>query len=109
MRHLRRTKRSYAAKRQALVDYLQTICAEESVSTAGLAVLLRLPRGASDIAVASEVAAFGMSPAPLSHWYSSSETAQSGLLLGVATAPTQGLESSCDRLLEIVRRVRSTS
>ncbi len=106
MRHLRRTKRAYAAKRQALVDYLQTITPAETVTMAGLAVLLRLPRETSDVAVVQESTAFGMAPSPLSHWYSAPDTSQSGLLLGVATAPTHGLKSSCDRLLGIVRRVQ---
>jgi len=109
MRHLRRTKRAYAARRQALVDYLQTIAPTETVIMAGLAVLLKLPRETSDVAIVQGLAAFGMSPSPLSYWYSSPDTAQSGLLLGVATTPTQSLEASCDRLFDVVRRMQSAS
>jgi GntR family transcriptional regulator/MocR family aminotransferase len=104
MRHLRRTKRAYAAKRQALLDCLQASVGADRVAAPGLAVLLKLPRGTSDLAVAREVAAFGMSPSPLSAWYVSSDSAESGLLLGVATAPTRNLARSCDRLLEVIRR-----
>ena len=104
IRHLRRTKRAYAAKRQALLDCLQASVGAYDVAAAGLAVLLKLPRGTSDLAVAREVSAFGMSPSPVSAWYMSPDSAESGLLLGVATAPTRNLARSCDRLFEVIRR-----
>jgi GntR family transcriptional regulator/MocR family aminotransferase len=104
MRHLRRTRRAYAAKRQALLDYLQASVGADHVAAPGVAVLLKLPRGTSDLAVAREVSAFGMSPTPLSAWYVSPDNAQSGLLLGVATAPTRNLSRYCDRLFEVIRR-----
>jgi GntR family transcriptional regulator/MocR family aminotransferase len=105
MRHLRRTKRAYAAKRQALLDCLQASAGAGQVAAPGLAVLLKLPKGTSDVAVAREASAFGMAPSPLSTWYASPANAQSGLLLGVATAPTKNLTRSCDRLFEIIRRL----
>ncbi|HEY4077956.1 MAG TPA: PLP-dependent aminotransferase family protein [Rhizomicrobium sp.] len=104
MRHLRRTKRAYGVKRQALLDCLQTSVGADRVAAPGLAVLLKLPRGTPDLAIAREVSAFGMSPSPLSAWYVSPDDAASGLLLGVATAPTKNLAQSCDRLLEVIRR-----
>lgn len=104
MRHLRRTKRSYAAKRQALLDCLQPYTDTEHLTAPGLAVLLKLPKGTSDVAVAREAVTFGMSPSPLSAWYTSRDSAEPGLLLGVATAPTRNLAVSCDRLLELIRR-----
>lgn len=104
MRHLRRTKRAYAARRHALMEYLQVVAGRNHVASAGLAVLLKLPRETSDVAVAHEASALGMSPSPLSTWYSSPAKAVSGLLLGVATAPSHRLQSSCDRLFDIVRR-----
>ena len=103
MRHLRRTKRAYAAKRQALMDCLKTSGADH-VAAPGLAVLLKLPKGTSDLAIAREASAFGMSPSPLSPWYVSPESAEPGLLLGVATSPTKNLARSCDRLFEVIRR-----
>ncbi|MDX8457103.1 PLP-dependent aminotransferase family protein [Mesorhizobium sp. VK9D] len=105
IRHLRRTKRAYAAKREALLARLRPLASADQLSTPGLAVLLKLPSETSDLAIAREVSALGMSPAPLSAWYSSPATAQSGLLLGVATAPTKNLARSCDRLFEAIRRV----
>lgn len=100
MRHLRRTKRVYSAQRDALLKCLPPNAGEAAV--AGLAVLLRLPDGAPDVAVARETLAFGMAPAPLSVWYASPNSAKSGLLLGLATAPQRQLERSCDRLLGLI-------
>jgi GntR family transcriptional regulator/MocR family aminotransferase len=108
MRHLRRTKRAYAAKRQALLDCLQASVGADRLATPGLAVLLKLPRGTPDLAVAREAAAFGMSPTPLSTWYVSPDRARSGLLLGVATTPTKNLDRACDRLFEVLRRFSAT-
>jgi GntR family transcriptional regulator/MocR family aminotransferase len=76
----------------------------DNVTATGLAVLLRLPDGTSDLTIAREILAFGMFPAPLSPWYASAETSRSGLLLGVATSPTKELARSCDRLVDIIRR-----
>jgi GntR family transcriptional regulator/MocR family aminotransferase len=104
MRHLRRTKRAYAAKRKALLDCLQTVMAPDQVAAPGLAVLLKFLKGTSDIAVAREVSAFGMAPSPLSAWYALADNAESGRLLSVATAPTKHLARSCDRLFEVIRR-----
>jgi GntR family transcriptional regulator/MocR family aminotransferase len=104
MRHLRRTKRAYAGKRQALLACLQASVGADRVAAPGLAVLLKLPRGTSDLAIVREASAFGMSLSPLSAWYVPPDDAEPGLLLGVATAPTRNLAQSCDRLFEVIRR-----
>jgi GntR family transcriptional regulator/MocR family aminotransferase len=104
IRHLRRTKRAYASKRQALLNYLQASMDADHLTAPGLSVLLRLPEGSSDVAIAREALAFGMSPSPLSAWYASPAPRASGLLLGVATAPGRNLAQSCDRLLDLIRR-----
>jgi GntR family transcriptional regulator/MocR family aminotransferase len=104
MRHLRRSKRAYAAKRQALLDCFQSCIGTDHLAAPGLAVLLKLPKGTSDVTVAREALTFGMSPSPLSVWYASPDGADSGLLLGVATTPTRNLAPICDQLLELIRR-----
>lgn len=104
LRHLRRTKRAYAAKREAMLDCLQKGVGADQVSSPGLAVLLKLPKEMSDIAVAREGLPFGIALAPLSPWYTSPHEAESGLLLGVATAPVKNLAGSCERIFEIIRR-----
>jgi GntR family transcriptional regulator/MocR family aminotransferase len=104
LRHLRRTKRVYSAQRDALLDCLRPRA--EGVTVAGLAVLLRLPDGTPDQSIAREALPFGLAPAPLSLWYASADSTQSGLLLGVATAPQKQLVKSCDRLFGIIDRFR---
>lgn len=104
MRHLRRTKRAYAAQRDALLACLQLHIDAANITTAGLAMLLRLPDGVPDISIARETLAFGMAPAPLSAWYAQPASARSGLLLGIARAPRKNLARSCDRLCEIIGR-----
>lgn len=102
LRHLRRAKRAYAGKRDALLHNLRP--EGDEVSVAGLTALLRLPAGTPDIAIAREALAFAMGPSPLSAWYASPETAPSGLLLGIATIPERDLEHSCERLMRIIKR-----
>lgn len=106
LRHLRRTKRAYAAKRQAILDCLRTSVGADGVTAPGLSVLMRLPKGTADVAIAREALTFGIFPAPLSPWYTPSDSAEAGLLLGVATAPTKHLARSCERLLEVVQRFK---
>jgi GntR family transcriptional regulator / MocR family aminotransferase len=104
LRHLRRTKRSYSAKREAVLDCLKRHGAASSLTTAGLAALLLLPDGASDVKIVRELLGFGLAPAPLSAFYARPACARPGLLLGVATAPTSHLAQSCDRLFEVIER-----
>lgn len=104
LRHLRRSKRNYVLKRAALLETLGAAIEPDRLSTPGLAVLLRLPNGVSDVAVAHAAMSLGLAPSPLSPWYASPERRQSGLLLGVATTPTRQLAAWCERLLSVVPR-----
>jgi GntR family transcriptional regulator/MocR family aminotransferase len=104
LRHLRRTKRAYAAQQGALVASLRRHLPADRLTPAGLAVLLPLPEGAPDVAISREALAFGMSPAPLSSWYAAPDGARAGLLLGVATAPARKLDDHVDRLCGLVAR-----
>ncbi|HTK35504.1 MAG TPA: PLP-dependent aminotransferase family protein [Caulobacteraceae bacterium] len=104
MRHLRRTKRAYAAKRQAVLERLRALVPPDQLAAPALAVLLKLPAGACDLRVARELSVFGISPTPLSPWYASSARAESALLLGVATAPTKELDRTCERLVQAINR-----
>jgi GntR family transcriptional regulator/MocR family aminotransferase len=102
MRHLRRTKRVYATQSDSLLRCLRPRA--KDIVIAGLAVLLRLPDGASDLSIARETLPFGLAPAPLSLWYASTASARQGLLLGIATSPQKRIEASCDRLIRIIDR-----
>jgi GntR family transcriptional regulator / MocR family aminotransferase len=108
MRHLRRTKRVYATQSDLLLKCLRPRAKNvvKDIAIAGLAVLLRLPDGAPDLTIARETLAFGLAPTPLSLWYASTASARSGLLLGIATSPQKRNEASCDRLIQIIERVR---
>jgi GntR family transcriptional regulator/MocR family aminotransferase len=102
LRHLRRTKRVYAAQGDALLKYLRARA--RNVTIGGLAAVLRLPDEASDLSIARETASFGLAPTPLSLWYASRVSARSGLLLGIATSPQRRIEASCDQLFNIIDR-----
>lgn len=101
IRHLRRTKRFYCERRDALTACLRGW--SNDVQVAGLAVMLTLPDKAKDVEIARQALAHGLAPAPLSPWYASPRRAQSGLLLGIATVPERGLEAACKRLFAVIR------
>lgn len=103
LRHLRRTKRVYSAHRDSLLKCLEGE-GRDDISVAGLALLLRLPSGISDVAVVRELLSFGIAPAPLSVWYSDREHAKAGLLLGLTANPARQLARSCERVIGIIRR-----
>jgi GntR family transcriptional regulator / MocR family aminotransferase len=104
LRHLRRTKRVYAAKSEELLTTLRRHFDADKVTATGLAVLVRLPDNTSDLIIARELLAFGMFPSPLSAWYASAQPNHSGLLLGAATSPTKKLAKYCDRLADVIQR-----
>jgi GntR family transcriptional regulator/MocR family aminotransferase len=104
LRHLRRMKRLYAARREALLRCLGEV-ASDSIkveATAGLAVVTLLPEFASDVDIALRALPFGLSPAPLSPWYMRSPP-QQGLLLGVTNLNERRLAADCRRLVELAR------
>jgi GntR family transcriptional regulator/MocR family aminotransferase len=104
LRHLRRMKRLYAARREALLRCLGEL-ASESMSvqaTAGLAVVTLLPESASDVDIALRALPFGLAPIPLSRWYMQSPP-QQGLLLGVTNLDERRLAADCRRLAELAR------
>jgi GntR family transcriptional regulator / MocR family aminotransferase len=102
LRHLRRTKRVYAAQSDALLKCLRQRAGDAVI--AGLGVLLHLPDGAPDLSIAREAHSFGLAPTPLSLWYAPTASARSGLLLGIATSPQKSIETSCNRLVRIIDR-----
>lgn len=102
LRHLRRTKRVYAAQGEALLKQLRARAAD--VTLAGLAAVLRLPDGSPDLAIGRKAASIGLAPTPLSLWYASKASARPGLLLGVATSPQKRIDASCERLFAILGR-----
>lgn len=104
LRHLRRTKRLYSSQRDALLDHLRPHIAAQSLSVAGLGIILALPGRHTDLSIVREALQFGMSPAPLSSWYAQEETRRAGLVLGIATTPEKQLAAHCNRLCELIDR-----
>jgi GntR family transcriptional regulator / MocR family aminotransferase len=104
LRHLRRMKRLYAARREALLRSLQEV-ASDSIkvqATAGLAVVTILQESVSDVDIALRAMEFGLAPSPLSPWYTQSAPKQ-GLLLGVTNLSERRLAADCRRLAELAR------
>src|SRR6185437_10212834 len=103
LRHLRRMKRLYAHRREVLLRCLGEV-APNSMSvraTAGLNVVILLPKHASDMDIASRSLPFGLAPAPLSPWHMQSP--RQGLLLGVTNLNERRLSADCLRLAELAR------
>lgn len=104
LRHLRRMKRLYAARREVLLRCLREVASDamKVEATGGLAVVTLLPESASDVDVALRALQFGLAPAPLSPWYMQSPARQ-GLLLGVTNVNERRLPADCRRLVELAR------
>ncbi|ASG24957.1 PLP-dependent aminotransferase family protein [Nitrospirillum viridazoti] len=102
LRHLRRMKRLYAARRATLLRALDGLLPVRA--TAGLSVVVSLPPGTNDIAIANQALAFGMAPVPLSPWYATDGNDQAGQLLGVTNLNGRHLAADCGRLAELVAR-----
>jgi GntR family transcriptional regulator/MocR family aminotransferase len=104
IRHLRRMKRLYAARREILLRYLEEMASDSMKvqATAGLAVVILLPKSASDVDIAARALPFGLAPAPLSPWCVEPPR-QQGLLLGVTNLNERRLAADCRRLMELAR------
>lgn len=104
LRHLRRMKRLYAARRETLLRCLREM-ASDSVrvqATGGLAVVISLPDSVSDVDIASRAFQLRLAPAALSPW-SMQRSQQQGLLLSVTNLNERRLKRDCCRLLELAR------
>jgi GntR family transcriptional regulator/MocR family aminotransferase len=100
MRHLRRMKRIYSARSVALQAALER--KGYRVHIGGLAAVVHLPDGVSDVSVAQNALAQGMAPSPLSSWFSPGTEHESGLLLGVATVNEEQISTACDQLHQLI-------
>ncbi len=101
LRHLRRMKRLYAGRREAVLTALrETAPPGCAVRLGGLAVLLDLPEGADDIDIAQRALMRGLSPVPLSPWRV--ENPRPGLMLGITNAPVERASELCQRLVALI-------
>jgi GntR family transcriptional regulator/MocR family aminotransferase len=104
LRHLRHMKRLYATRKDAILRSLDKI-ARDTVkvkATAGLAVVIELPRSVSDMDIALRAFPLGLAPSALSPWYTQ-PSKQQGLLLGVTNVHEDSVLKHCRQLIELVR------
>jgi GntR family transcriptional regulator / MocR family aminotransferase len=99
LRHLRRMKRAYASRRDAIGAALSA--AGLAWSTGGLSLYLPLPDGTNDSALARAAHAAELAPVPLSPWFAGQEK-RSGLLLGVTNVPETRAPALVARLSAVI-------
>ncbi|MBB1202080.1 PLP-dependent aminotransferase family protein [Enterobacteriaceae bacterium 89] len=95
--HIRRMRLLYARRRQRLAglitDYLGKEALSEFNDNAGLHLVLKLPAGTDDVAVAKTANEKGVLVRPLSRYYMNGST-QSGLLMGFAAMREEEMEGA---------------
>jgi len=72
------------------------------VTSAGLAVLIRLPAEARDLDIVESCRRAGLEPSPLSIWYVTPRQDSSGLLLGITNVTDDKIVRSCDALASLL-------
>ena len=104
-RHLRRARRSYRARRDALVTALGEQLPGLVVDgiAAGVHVLLRLPGGVSDAVVADEAACAGIRVPPLSAFRITPSNA-GGLVIGYGRLHESAVGAATRALATVIRR-----
>jgi GntR family transcriptional regulator / MocR family aminotransferase len=104
-RHLRRTRRTYRARRDALIDAIYTYLPDAQVQgvAAGLHALALLPSQTSEAALTAAAAARGVSVHGLSPHRASPAAGPPGLILGYANLPEPAIKRGI-RELAIARK-----
>jgi GntR family transcriptional regulator/MocR family aminotransferase len=94
--HIRRMRVIYARRRALLaaliVRHLGPEYLDPQSSNAGLHLVLRLPNGTNDVAIAKAAQARGVLTRPLSRYYYLGGSARRGLLLGYACVSDEHIE-----------------
>lgn len=100
LRHLRRSRRLYTERRDLLRKTLGDWLPEQTMG--GLALILPLPHGVDDVAIARRAGEAGLAPSPLSRWHAVSANSRSGLLLGVTNVTSQTVDAGWGTLQAII-------
>lgn len=100
LRHLRRMKRAYAIRRDALASALTA--AGLPWESGGLSLCVPLPAGIDDVALSRAAHTAELAPVPLSPWYAS-QGGPPGFLLGVTNVPEMQAPVLVDRLAAVIR------
>ncbi|WP_430334221.1 PLP-dependent aminotransferase family protein [Rhodococcus sp. ACT016] len=104
-RHLARASRTYAARRAALVGALRRHCAGVGLVgvDAGLHVVLRLPDGSDDTAIAAALRGRGVTVPPLSSFLADTDGPR-GLVCGYARLPETRADEVAAVVADVVHR-----
>ncbi|HEY4091054.1 MAG TPA: PLP-dependent aminotransferase family protein [Luteibacter sp.] len=100
LRHLRRMKRAYASRRDAIGAALSRVGLDWEEG--GLALCIALPAGTNDVALSRAAHAAELAPVPLSPWFAGPAT-RAGLLLGVTNVPEARADALVERLAAVIR------
>ncbi|WP_321815073.1 MULTISPECIES: PLP-dependent aminotransferase family protein [unclassified Paraburkholderia] len=103
--HIRKMRALYGQRRQALLDAAARRYGDALPAMggdAGLHVVMQLPEGSDDRAVAEAALARNIVVRPLSGYYSERERAASGLLIGYACVPDEEIAPSFDTLAQAI-------
>lgn len=103
LRHLRKMKRVYHTRSHELARIMESFGYETHIH--GLSVLIDLPDGAQDKAIAHYAYNYGLAPSPLSAWYLPDTSSRAGLLLGVSGKEGESLLQACQRLDRLIRKL----
>ncbi|MFX1764400.1 PLP-dependent aminotransferase family protein [Paraburkholderia sp. A1RI-2L] len=103
--HIRKMRALYGQRRQVLLDAVTRRYGDALPAMggdAGLHVVMQLPEGSDDRAVAEAALARNIVVRPLSGYYSARERAASGLLVGYASVPDEEIAPAFDTLAEAI-------
>jgi GntR family transcriptional regulator/MocR family aminotransferase len=100
-RHLRQMKRLYGERREVLLACLGSDAF--ALRKSGVALIVDLPDGADDVAIARHALDLGVAPTPLSVWYGDPKAASRGLLLSVTNLRSGVTAKACDALRTAIR------
>ncbi|MDR3097994.1 MAG: PLP-dependent aminotransferase family protein [Paraburkholderia sp.] len=103
--HIRKMRALYGQRRQVLLDALARRYGDALPAMggdAGLHVVMQLPEGSDDRAVAEAALARNIVVRPLSGYYSARERAASGLLIGYACVPDEEIAPAFETLAEAI-------
>lgn len=103
LRHLRKMKRVYHTRSHELARIMESFGYETHIH--GLSVLIDLPDGAQDKAIAHYAYNYGLAPSPLSAWYLPDTSSRAGLLLGVSGKEGESLLQACQRLDRLIHKL----
>ncbi|MEM5399100.1 MULTISPECIES: PLP-dependent aminotransferase family protein [Paraburkholderia] len=103
--HIRKMRALYGQRRQVLLDAVARRYGDALPAMggdAGLHVVMQLPEGSDDRAVAEAALARNIVVRPLSGYYSSRERANPGLLIGYACVPDEEIAPAFETLAEAI-------